>query len=358
MSEKNNRYITIMAGGVGSRFWPASTEDTPKQFLDILGVGKSLLRLTFERFLNLVPADRILIVTNKKYKALTQFHLPELPAENILCEPSRNNTAPCVAYTALRLRATNPDAVFVTAPSDHVILKEETFLQKITEAFEYVEVNNAIVTLGIQPTRPDTGYGYIEVANTDHAESKKIYKVASFKEKPNADIAQSYLGAGNYLWNGGIFIWKAEDLINSFKLNAPDIINVLTEDESKFATPDEQSYIDRVYPNTPRISVDYAILEKADNVYTIPADIGWSDLGTWNSLHAFLDKDDNFSVTIGANTHLIDTKNTIVRSDSAKVLVIKGLDDYIVVDEPDALLIYPKGDEQEIKNVVKEFIRK
>ena len=202
MSEKNNRYITIMAGGVGSRFWPASTEDTPKQFLDILGVGKSLLRLTFERFLNLVPADRILIVTNKKYKALTQFHLPELPAENILCEPSRNNTAPCVAYTALRLRATNPDAVFVTAPSDHVILKEETFLQKITEAFEYVEVNNAIVTLGIQPTRPDTGYGYIEVADTDHAESKKIYKVASFKEKPNANIAQNYLDAGNYLWNG------------------------------------------------------------------------------------------------------------------------------------------------------------
>ena len=347
-----------MAGGVGSRFWPASTEDTPKQFLDILGVGKSLLRLTFERFLNLVPADRILIVTNKKYKALTQLHLPELPEENILCEPSRNNTAPCVAYTALRLRAENPDAVFVTAPSDHVILKEEAFLQKITEAFEYVEANNAIVTLGIQPTRPDTGYGYIEVSNDESDVPNKIHKVSSFKEKPNKEVAQQYLDAGNYLWNGGIFIWKAEDLINSFKLNAPDIINVLTEDESKFATHHEQSYIDRVYPNTPSISVDYAILEKADNVYTILADIGWSDLGTWNSLHAFLDKDQNLSVTIGANTHLIDTKNTIVRSDSAKVVIIKGLDEYIVVDEPDALLIYPKDDEQEIKNVVKEFIRK
>jgi len=358
MSKNNNRYITIMAGGVGSRFWPASTEDTPKQFLDILGVGKSLLRLTFERFLNLVPADRILIVTNKKYKALTQFHLPELREENILCEPSRNNTAPCVAYTALRLRAANPDAVFVTAPSDHIILKEEAFLQKITEAFEYVESNNAIVTLGIQPTRPDTGYGYIEVSNDESDVAKKIHKVSSFKEKPNIDIAQSYLDAGNYLWNGGIFIWKANDLIDSFKLNAPDIINVLTVDESKFATSDEQLYIDRVYPNTPSISVDYAILEKADNVYTVPADIGWSDLGTWNSLHAFLDKDDNFSVTIGGNTHLVDTINTIVRSDSTKIVVIKGLDDYIVVDEPDALLIYPKGDEQEIKNVVKEFIRK
>ena len=204
-----------MAGGVGSRFWPASTEDTPKQFLDILGVGKSLLRLTFERFLNLVPADRILIVTNKKYKALTQLHLPELPEENILCEPSRNNTAPCVAYTALRLRAENPDAVFVTAPSDHVILKEEAFLQKITEAFEYVEANNAIVTLGIQPTRPDTGYGYIEVSNDESDVPNKIHKVSSFKEKPNKEVAQQYLDAGNYLWNGGIFIWKANDLIDS-----------------------------------------------------------------------------------------------------------------------------------------------
>ena len=346
-----------MAGGVGSRFWPASTEDTPKQFLDILGVGKSLLRLTFERFLNLVPADRILIVTNKKYKALTQLHLPELPEENILCEPSRNNTAPCVAYAALRLRAANPDAVFVTAPSDHVILKEESFLQKITEAFEYVESNNAIVTLGIHPTRPDTGYGYIEVSNGENDSLEKIYKVLSFKEKPNITIAQSYLDAGNYLWNGGIFIWKANDLIDSFKLNSPEIIEVLTQDESNFATDNEQKYIDKVYPNTPSISVDYAILERADNVFTIPADIGWSDLGTWNSLHAFLDKDQNLSVTIGANTHLIDTKNTIVRSDSEKVVIIKGLDDYIVVDESDALLIYPKGDEQEIKNVVKEFIR-
>ena len=354
MLENNNRYITIMAGGVGSRFWPASTEDTPKQFLDILGVGKSLLRLTFERFLNLVPADRILIVTNKKYKALTQFHLPELPEENILCEPSRNNTAPCVAYTALRLKAINPDAVFVTAPSDHVILKEQAFLEKITEAFQYVESNNAIVTLGIQPTRPDTGYGYIEV---DEHDIVVPHKVSSFKEKPNIEVAQQYLDAENYLWNAGIFVWKAEDLIKSFKSNAPDIISILTEDESQFASDNEQSYIDRVYPNTPSISVDYAILEKANNVYTIPADIGWSDLGTWNSLHAFLDKDQNLSVTIGDNTHLINTTNTIVRSDSAKIVVIKGLDDYIVVDEPDALLIYPKGDEQEIKQVVKDIIK-
>lgn len=344
-----------MAGGVGSRFWPASTDETPKQFLDILGVGKSLIRLTFERFLKLVPAERILIVTNKNYKLLTQEHLPELPEENILCEPSRNNTGPCVAYTALRLRALNPDAVFVTAPSDHIILKEQDFLQKVTEAFEYVESNNAIVTLGIQPTRPDTGYGYIEVRAEDYT---LPIKVASFKEKPDKSIAQKYLDAGNYFWNAGIFVWKAQDLISSFRSNAPDIIEILTEDESHFASATEQEYIDRVYPNTPSISVDYAILERANNVYTIPSDIGWSDLGTWNSLHAYLDKDENNSVTIGDKTHLIDTKNTIVRSDSNKVVVIKGLDDYIVVDEEEALLIYPKSQEQEIKKVVKEILKK
>lgn len=347
-----NQYITIMAGGVGSRFWPASTEDTPKQFLDILGVGKSLLRLTFERFLNLVPADRILIVTNKKYKALTQEHLPELPEENILCEPSRNNTGPCVAYTALRLKAMNPDAVFVTAPSDHVILKEEEFLSKIKQAFNFLETNKGIVTLGIQPTRPDTGYGYIEKGNSDN----DVYKVSAFKEKPNRELAQEYLASNNYLWNAGIFVWRAKDLITSFEDNAPDIIKVLSEDLSKYNSKEEQGYIDRVYPDTPSISVDYAILERSSEVYVIPADIGWSDLGTWNSLHAYLDKDNNDTVTLGDNTHLIDTRNSIVRSDSNKTVVIKGLEDYIVVDEPNALLIYPKSDEQEIKKVVNERI--
>lgn len=355
----NNRFITIMAGGVGSRFWPASTEDTPKQFLDILGVGKSLIRLTFERFLKLVPAENILIVTNKRYKALTQEHLPELPEKNILCEPSRNNTGPCVAYTALRLRALNPNAVFVTAPSDHVILKEEAFLTKIQQAFGFVQSNNAIVTLGIQPTRPDTGYGYIETecqcegSSDDY--SVGVCSVNAFKEKPDRATAEEYLKDGNYLWNAGIFVWKASDLIDSFKVNAPDIIKVLSQNLDIYNTTGEQEYIDEVYPNTPSISVDYAILEKATNVFTIPADIGWSDLGTWSSLHAYLDKDDNETVTLGANTHLIDTKNSIIRSDSDKVVVVKGLKEYIVVDEPGALLIYPKSDEQEIKEVVKSL---
>jgi len=347
----NNHYITIMAGGVGSRFWPASTEETPKQFLDILGVGKSLIRLTFERFLNLVPADRILIVTNKKYKKITQEHLPELPEENILCEPSRNNTGPCVAYTALRLQAMNPDAIFVTAPSDHVILKEQAFLDRIKEAFSFVEQNKAIVTLGIAPTRPDTGYGYIQMQDSG-ADGPR--SVSSFREKPNLETAKEYLEDGSYLWNAGIFVWKASELLKSFDKNEPEITRILSQDVSLYNTPEEQAYIDQVYPDTPRISVDYAILERADNVYTIPADIGWSDLGTWNSLHAYLDKDDNQTVTLGAKTHLIDTSNSIVRTDSDKVVVIKGLDNYIVVDEPGALLIYPKSDEQEIKQVVRD----
>ena len=349
-----------MAGGVGSRFWPASTERTPKQFLDILGVGKSLIRMTFERFLNIVPAERILIVTNKIYKELTMQHLPEIPEANILCEPSRNNTGPCVAYTALKLFTQNEEAIFVTAPSDHVILKETAFLNKINQAFDFVSNNDAIVTLGIQPTRPDTGYGYIETECTCEGESDDssvgVCSVNAFKEKPDLDTAKEYLEDGNYLWNAGIFVWKAKDLLNSFQSNAPDILKVLKQDISKFNSDKEQKYIDTVYPDTPSISVDYAILEKAKNVFTIPADIGWSDLGTWNSLHAYLDKDENETVTLGKNTFLWDTKNSIIRSDSSKIVVIKGLEDYIVVDEPDALLIYPKSNEQEIKQVVKNIL--
>lgn len=341
-----------MAGGVGSRFWPASTEETPKQFLDILGVGKSLIQMTVERFLPIVPYDRILIVTNKKYKALVQKHLPEIPESNILCEPSRNNTGPCVAYTALRLFAQNKDAVFVTAPSDHVILKEAEFLSKIEKGIEFVTHNQGIVTLGLEPNRPDTGYGYIEI-DREIKEKDGVSSVKQFREKPDLATAESYLQSGNYLWNAGIFIWKASYLLDSFQQFAPDIIEVLTEDQSQYNTQNEQAYIDRVYPQTPSISVDYAILEKSDNVFTIPAEIGWSDLGTWNSLHAYLDKDENDTVTLGKNTYLEGTKNCIVRTDSNKIVVIKNLENYIVVDEQDALLIYPKSEEQEIKKIVK-----
>lgn len=346
----NNLYISIMAGGVGSRFWPSSTEAKPKQFLDILGIGKSLLRMTYERFAKIVPNENILIVTNAIYKDLVKQHLPEILDHNILCEPSRNNTGPCVAYTALRLRAINSQAIFVTAPSDHVILYEDIFIQKIKEGVAFIEQNEGIVTLGITPTRPDTGYGYIEIPPSEG--EKLIQKVSSFKEKPDQETAQQYLDAGNFYWNGGIFIWKAADLLNDFKKNAPEILEILSKDVSKYGSSEEQNYINEVYPLTPSISVDYAILEKSDKVYTIKSDIGWSDLGTWNSLHDYLDKDETKTVQIGKKMFLFDIENSIIRSDNERTIVIKGLKNYIVIDEEDALLIYPLDHEQEIKAVV------
>ena len=356
MSKSDNYYVAIMAGGVGSRFWPASRESLPKQFLDILGIDKSLIRMTFERFNKIIPAERILVVTNKMYKNLVHEHIPEMPLTNIITEPSRNNTGPCVAYTALRLEAMNPEATFVIAPSDHVILKEEAFLDRITTALEYASKEAAIVTLGIQPTRPDTGYGYIE--STGEVTQGDIQKVASFKEKPNIETAQSYLDAGAYFWNAGIFVWSCKTILSSFQNNAADIYTILTQDKTKYNTAEEQDYIDEVYPTTPSISVDYAILENAQNVYTLPADIGWSDLGTWNALHAYMDKDDTESVVIGDNTLLLDSKNCIVRSDAKKLVVIKDLQDYIVIDEEDVLLVYPKSQEQEIKALRKSIEQK
>ncbi len=364
-----------MAGGIGSRFWPASTVDHPKQFLDILGVGKSLIRLTFERCIELVSVEQILIVTNIRYKSLVKKHLPELPEQNILCEPSMNNTAPCVAYTALHIKAINPDAVFAVLPSDHVILKETEYLKKLSAAFEFAAAHEAIVTLGIQPTRPDTGYGYIETnksskldldgkhlersappqAASQLSDQNTPLPVQSFREKPDRKTAQQYLAAGNYYWNAGMFVWSLKTILNAYEKYAADILKTLCEEEQKFGTADEQDYIDEVYPKTSKISVDYAILEKATNTYVIPSDIGWSDLGTWNSLHAYLEKDENGNVIQARKYHVTETKNTFIRAQNERVVVLKGLDDFIVVDEPGALLIYPKKGEQEIKAVVKKL---
>jgi len=353
------KYIAIMAGGVGSRFWPSSTTERPKQFLDILGVGKSLIRMTFERCLKLVPADHVLVITNKLYKPLVKQHLPELPEQNILCEPSMNNTAPCVAYTALRIRAIDENAVFAVLPSDHIILKENEYIKILHLAFQFASENDSLVTLGIQPSRPDTGYGYIEFSKDSGLNSEmnkmSLYKVKSFKEKPDLDTAQQYLVSGQYLWNAGMFIWSVKSILRAFSKNAPGILSILSADTTCYNTQQEQRYIDEVYPKTENISIDYAILERADNVYTIPAEIGWSDLGTWNSLHAYM-SEENDQVKIGKGIHLIDSKNIIVVSNNEKIIVIKGLQDYIVVDEENALLIYPKSDEQEIKGVVKNLV--
>lgn len=345
----SKNYVAIMAGGIGSRFWPGSRVSRPKQFLDILGVGKSLIRLTFERFLKVCPKENIFIVTNKIYKDLVKEHLPELTDNQILCEPSRNNTAPCVAYTCFKLENLEPDANIIIAPSDHIILDEPNFTKTVNKGLDFVTNNAALLTLGIQPSHPNTGYGYINYAK---AAENGVHKVLKFTEKPNLETAEKFVSEGTYLWNAGIFIWNVKTILNSFKQNATEIYDILEKGKSAYNTPNEQIFIDEAYPTTPSISVDYAIMEKADNVYTIPSAFGWSDLGTWGSLFIESDKDDGNNAVNGEEVHLDDVTNCLIRMPKDKLLVAKGLDDYIIIDEGDALLIYPKSKEQEIKKVV------
>ncbi len=346
----SNTYVAIMAGGVGSRFWPGSREAKPKQFLDMMGVGKSLLRLTFERFLPLCPASNIFVVTNAAYKDLVKEQIPELTDNQILCEPSRNNTAPCVAYTSFKLEQLNPNATFVIAPSDHIILKESAFLEKVSAGIEFASQNDALVTLGIEPSRPDTGYGYIQFE--PEMSSPNLHKVRRFAEKPSLDKAIEFVESKEYLWNAGIFIWSVASILKAFKDHSPDIYSILEAGKTVYNTPDEQEFINRLYPTTPNISVDFAIMEKATNVYTIPAEFGWSDLGTWASLYAECEKDDYNNVKQAGKTLLMDAKNNLIRSSNPeKLIVIKDLDNYIIVDEEDVLMIYPKSKEQEIKQV-------
>ena len=351
MSNKHT-YVAIMAGGVGSRFWPASRSARPKQFLDIMGNGRSLIRQTVERFLKLVPAEHIFIVTNQIYKDLVKEHLPEITDNQILCEPSRNNTGPCVAYTAFKLHALDPDANFIIAPSDHIIHKEEAFLSAIDQALEYSASNDALLTLGIQPTRPDTGYGYIHF---EREATDGVHKVKQFTEKPPLEKAREFVASGDYLWNAGIFIWRSKSILEAFKAYQPEIYQILAGGVEKYNSSEEQAFIDENYPLTPKISVDYAIMEKAENIYTLPADVGWSDLGTWASLHAESDKDDDGNVVQGGDMVLDDTSDSLLRSSEGKLVVIKGLKDYIVVDEDDILLIYPKSSEQEIKGITQQI---
>ena len=352
----NNTYVAIMAGGIGSRFWPASRTEHPKQFLDIMGVGKSLIRLTFERFLKLCPAENIFIVTNKQYKDLVKQHLPELTDNQILTEPSRNNTAPCIAYTAFKLQSLNPEANMVVAPSDHIILKEDEFIRSLQTGLAFTDENDALLTLGIQPSRPDTGYGYIEVSDAEvSGELASPLAVASFREKPDRATAEKYLAAGNYFWNAGIFLWKVGNILEAFRKHATAIHDILAAGANHYNTAGEQVFIDEAYPTTPSISVDYAIMENADNIYTLPSDFGWSDLGTWASLHAECPKNEDGNVLQGERIHSYDVKNSLVRVPKDKLVVMGGLEDYIVVDEGDILLIWPKSREQEIKEVVKKI---
>lgn len=340
-------YVAIMAGGVGSRFWPGSREARPKQFLDMLGTGKSLLRLTFERFLPICPAAHIFVVTNAAYKDLVMEQIPELDDNQVICEPSRNNTAPCVAYTAFKLSALDPDANLVITPADHIVLKEQVFLDKIQEALDFAERQDALVTLGIEPSRPDTGYGYIHFGE---AAGANVRKVLRFTEKPSLDIALQFLESGEYLWNAGIFVWSVRSVLSAFEQHSPEIYQIFQGGQSVYNTEEEADFISRFYPGTPNISVDFAIMEKASNVYTIPAEFGWSDLGTWASLYEECPKDPQNNVVQG-NVLALDSSNSLIRAPEGKLVVVKDIDDYIIVDTADVLLIYPKSKEQEIKQV-------
>lgn len=350
---QNNTYVLIMAGGVGSRFWPKSRNHFPKQFIDILGIGKSLLQLTYERFEKICPKENIYILSNQQYLGLIQEQLSGISVNNILLEPSRNNTAPCIAYASYKILKQNPDANIVVAPSDHLILKETEFLDKISQALDYTAANDALVTLGISPTRPDTGYGYI---NFQEKGIDSVHKVAQFMEKPVLEKAMEYLSSGDYLWNAGIFIWSAKSIQTAFQKHAVEIDVLFAKGNEAYNTSAEADFISKNYPNSPNISIDYAILEKADNVYTIPADIGWSDLGTWASLHEVAEKDkDNNALSVD-HLHLEDTTNCIIQLPRGKAAVIKGLEDFIVVDDGKVLMIYPKGNEQEIKAVAGDMV--
>ncbi|TDE04690.1 mannose-1-phosphate guanylyltransferase [Flavobacterium hiemivividum] len=342
-----------MAGGVGSRFWPKSRNQFPKQFIDILGIGQSLLQLTYERFLKICPAEHIFILSNQQYLDLIQQQLDGIAVANILLEPSRNNTAPCIAYASYKILKSNPDANIVVAPSDHLILKEGEFLDRISQALDYTASNDALLTLGINPSRPDTGYGYI---NFQKEGVDGVHQVARFMEKPVLERAKEYLASGDYLWNAGIFVWRAQSIIKAFERHASEIANLFVQGNEVYNTSAEAAFIKENYPKSPNISIDYAILEKADNVYTIPSDIGWSDLGTWASLHEVVEKDENNNALSVDHFHLENTNNCIIQLPKKKAAIIKGLEDFIVVDDGKVLLIYPKGSEQEIKTVAGKMV--
>lgn len=366
MTGTNNTHILIMAGGVGSRFWPKSRNHFPKQFIDILGLGKSLLQLTYERFLKICPNEQIFILTHADYASLVKEQLPIILEQNILLEPSRNNTAPCIAYASYKISKVNPHANIVVAPSDHLILKEEEFLNKVSQALAYTAENESLLTLGISPTRPDTGYGYIKYEKEQGATSEEgiknkeqgeeIKKVTAFLEKPSLDKAKGYIESGDYVWNAGIFIWSANAIKNAFEKYAPEIATLFEQGNRAYNTLEEADFILANYPNSPNISIDYAILEKADNVYTIPADIGWSDLGTWASLHSVAEKDENNNAISCAHLNITNTQECLIQLPAGKAAVIKGLSNYIVVDDGKVLLIYPKSDEQEIKQVAASMV--
>ncbi len=339
-----------MAGGVGSRFWPVSRNNCPKQFLDFFGTGQSLLQMTVNRFRPVVPIENVLIVTNVGYKDLILEQLPELSEKQILLEPTRRNTAPCIAYAVARIRAIASDANIIVAPSDHLILNEQAFIDTIKHGLDYIKSNDVLLTLGMKPTRPETGYGYIQMEEGTTA----LRKVKTFTEKPNRELAQVFYKSGEFLWNSGIFLWNLNAVSKAFELHQPKIAEVFAEGADVMNTDKESDFINARFVECPNISIDYGILEKADNVCVLSADFGWSDLGTWGSLHESSPKDNDGNVNINGNVEFYDSADNIVAVPKERLVVVQGLDDFIVAESGNVLMICPKKDEQSIRQIVND----
>lgn len=345
-----NNYCIIMAGGVGSRFWPFSRNNRPKQFLDFFGTGRSLLQMTFDRFRHLMPVENILIVSNVIYKDLILEQLPEIKPSQVLLEPNRRNTAPCIAYAISRIKAMTDKANIVVAPSDHLIMKEADFLETIKTGLDFVEKNNNLLTLGMKPSRPETGYGYIQIDEGETA----LRRVKTFTEKPNAELAQIFYETGEFFWNSGIFLWNLQTIDHAFQTLLPEVATKFNVGKEVFNTDAEQAFIDKMYPSCANISIDYGIMEKAENVYVLCSEFGWTDLGTWGSLYEMSPKDNDDNVSLKCETLFYESNNNIVALPAGKLAVIQDLDGYIVAESDNVLLICKQKDEQRIRQFVND----
>ena len=345
-----NNHLVIMAGGIGSRFWPMSSAQLPKQFIDVLGCGRTLIQLTVDRFKGICLPENVWVVTSANYAEIVKEQLPEVPEDHILLEPCRRNTAPCIAYVSWKIKAKNPKANIVVTPSDHIVMDVREFGRVVTSAMNFTAESDAIVTLGMKATRPETGYGYIEADLTMACPSnKEIYRVDAFKEKPNLATAERYLQRNNYFWNAGIFIWNVNTIVNALRVYQPSMAEIFERMLPYYYTDEEQAVVNELFPTCENISVDYAIMEKADEIYVFPASFGWSDLGTWGSLHENSEKDAHNNVCIGPNIKLYESRNCVVHTTQEKKVVVQGLDGYIVAEKNNTLLVCRLSEEQRIK---------
>ncbi len=345
-----NNHLVIMAGGVGSRFWPMSTPERPKQFIDVMGCGRTFIQLTLDRFKGIVNPENVWVVTSANYADIVKEQLPEIPESNILLEPCRRNTAPCIAYVSWRIKSKNPKANLVIVPSDHIILDVVEFQKVITSALEFTSKSDAIVTLGMKPTRPETGYGYIQAdLSAASLVNKNIFRVDSFREKPDLATAKEYISHNEYFWNSGMFVWNVNTIVNALRIYQPGIAEIFESLMPYYGTAKEQEMINERFPMCDNISIDYAVMEKADEIFVYPASFGWSDVGTWGSLHTIVDKDEKSNALVGDNIKMYESRNCIVHTTEEKRVVIQGLDGYIIAEKDNTLLICKLSEEQRIK---------